>query len=277
MTATMRLTLLTLTLCLGCGGAPAAPPTRPEQVQVNGPQLWVQVAGQGEPALVVEAGGGDDSSAWDKIEPQVRMLSSVRTVVYDRAGLGHSAPAPGAYRVDDEAAALVRVLDRFNVRAPVVLVAHSYGGFIARLVASRDKRIAGVVLVDANLPEYFDDAVLARLQAKYTPQFEALRRAKPQLADVMVPLMRAYPDTVRRVRGVAFPQAIPVIDIVAEHSWGDTEADNAAMRKAHDAFVAASSEREIVVATGSSHQVMRDVPEMLIGEIARMVRIVRAR
>jgi pimeloyl-ACP methyl ester carboxylesterase len=276
MTATMRLTLLTLALCFGCGGGPA-PAVKPEQPEANGLQLWVQVAGQGDPTVVFEAGGGDDSSAWDKIEPQVRMLSSVRTVVYDRAGLGHSAPAPGAYRIDEEAAALVRVLDRFNVRAPVILVAHSYGGFIARLVASRDKRIAGVVLVDANVPEYFDDAVLARLQAKYAPQLEALRRAKPKLADVMIPLMRAYPDTVRRLRAVAFPAAIPVIDIVAERSWGDTDADNAAMRKAHDAFVAASPEREIVVAAGSGHQVMRDVPELLIGEIARMVRIVRGR
>ena len=43
------------------------------------------------------------------------------------------------------------------------------------------------------------------------------------------------------------------------------------------AFVAASPEREIVVATGSGHQVMRDRPEMLVAEIARMVRIVRAR
>ncbi|HSS00326.1 MAG TPA: hypothetical protein VLM79_24880, partial [Kofleriaceae bacterium] len=63
-------------------------------MQLNGPQLWVQVAGQGDATVVFEAGGGDDASAWDKIEPQVRMLSSVRTVVYDRAGLGHSAPAP---------------------------------------------------------------------------------------------------------------------------------------------------------------------------------------
>jgi pimeloyl-ACP methyl ester carboxylesterase len=272
----MRLTLLTLALCLGCG-APAAPAARPERVDVNGPQLWAQVAGQGDATVVFEAGGGDDSTVWEKIEPQVRMLSSVRTVLYDRAGLGHSAPAPGAYRIDDEAAALVRVLDRFKVRAPVVLVAHSYGGFIARLVASRDTRIAGVVLVDANLPEYFDDAVLARLQAKYTPQFEQLRRTKPALAEVMIPVIRAYPDTVRRVRAVAFPQAIPVIDIVAERSWGDTADENAAMRRAHDAFVAASPEREIVVANGSGHQVMRDRPEMLIAEVARMVRIVRAR
>jgi pimeloyl-ACP methyl ester carboxylesterase len=270
----MRLTLLTVAFCLGCGGPPA-PVAPPERLQENGPQLWVQVAGTGDPTVVFEAGGGDDSSVWEKIEPQIRGPSSVRTVLYDRAGLGRSAPAPGSYRIEDEAAALRRVLDRFSVRAPVVLVAHSYGGFIARLVAATDTRIAGVVLVDANLPEYFDDAALVRIKAKYEPQFEALQRAKPALAQVMIPLMRAYPDTVRRVRAASFPAKIPVIDIVAEHSWGDTEGENAAMRRAHEAFVAASAEREIVVATGSGHHVMRDRPELLVGEIARMVRIVR--
>jgi pimeloyl-ACP methyl ester carboxylesterase len=270
----MRWTLLALALWIGCGGPPA-PVATPERPQVNGPQLWVQVAGHGDPTVVFEAGGGDDSSVWAKIEPQIRMPSSVRTVLYDRAGLGHSAPAPGAYRIDDEAAALKRVLDRSSVLAPVILVAHSYGGFIATLVAATDARIAGVVLVDANLAEYFDDAALARLKARYAPQFGALQRDKPALAQVMIPLINAYPDTVRRVRAVTFPPAIPVIDIVAEHSWGDTEVENAAMRRVHDAFVAASPEREIVVATGSGHNVMRDRPELLVAEIARMVRIVR--
>jgi pimeloyl-ACP methyl ester carboxylesterase len=270
----MQWKYLALAAVIGCGSSPTAvaPPTR---VEVNGPQLWVQVAGEGDPTVVFEAGGGDDSSVWAKIEPQIRTLSSVRTVVYDRAGLGKSAPAPGPYRIDDEAAALKRALDRFGVRAPVVLVAHSYGGFIATLVAATDARIAGVVFVDANLAEFFDDAELARLKAKYEPQFEQLRRTRPALADAMIPLMRAYPETVHRLRGVAFPPAIPVIDIVAEVSWGDTEAENAAMRRAHDAFVAGSPEREMVVATGSGHYVMRDREDLVVSEVARMVRIVR--
>jgi pimeloyl-ACP methyl ester carboxylesterase len=271
----MQWKYLVLVIGIGCAGAPAgvAPPPR---VEVNGPQLWVQVAGHGDPTVVFEAGGGDDSSVWAKIEPQIRTLSSVRTVVYDRAGLGKSAPAPGRYRIDDEAAALKRALDRFGVTAPVVLVAHSYGGFIATLVAATDARIAGAVFVDANLAEFFDDAELARLKARYEPQFEQLRRTRPALADVMIPLMRAYPETVARLRGVTFPPAIPVIDIVAERSWGDTD-ENTAMRRAHDAFVAASPERELVIATGSGHQVMRDREDLVIAEVARMVRIVRHR
>jgi pimeloyl-ACP methyl ester carboxylesterase len=224
---------------------------------------------------VFEAGGGDDSSVWETIEPEIRLPNGVRTVLYDRAGLGKSAPAPGPYRIDDEAAALKHALDRFGIRGPLVLVAHSYGGFVATLLAATDAHVAGVVLVDANLAEVFDDAELAHLRAKYTPKLDALERTNPALAHVMAPLMRAYPETVRRVRAATFPPSLPVIDIVAEHSWGDTEEENAAMLRAHTAFVAASPQRELVVATGSGHYVMRDRPAQVIDAVARMVRIAR--
>jgi pimeloyl-ACP methyl ester carboxylesterase len=231
----------------------------------------MQVAGHGDPTVVFEAGNGDDSSVWAGIEPQVRQRCGVRTVMYDRAGLGKSGPAPSPYRIDDEATALERALDRFGVRGPIVLVAHSYGGFIATLVAASDKRVVGVVFVDANVVEFFDDAEVAHIVAKYTPQIDTLRRTDPALADVMGPIIRAYPDTVRRMREVVLPLTLPVIDIVAEHSWGDSAEEAAAMKRAHAGFVAASPARVALPATGSSHYVMRDQPDLVIDAIARLL------
>lgn len=66
-------------------------------------------------------------------------------MVYDRAGLGQSPPRNGSYAIDREAEDLRQELDRHGIGAPVVLVAHSYGGFVAKLVAATDARIAGVV------------------------------------------------------------------------------------------------------------------------------------
>jgi hypothetical protein len=40
----------------------------PARVDVRGYKLWMQVAGVGEPTVVFESGGGDDSSVWAKIE-----------------------------------------------------------------------------------------------------------------------------------------------------------------------------------------------------------------
>jgi pimeloyl-ACP methyl ester carboxylesterase len=248
---------------------------KPARVDVGGYKLWMQVAGVGEPTVVFESGGGDDSSVWAKIEPEIRR-DGVRTVIYDRAGLGQSDLKSGPYSIDHEARGLERALDRCGVRGPIVLVAHSYGGFVSALVAGEDLRVVGVVFVDANLADYFDEAEVARILAEYTPQFAALAHAKPKLAAVLIPMMQAYPDTAKRLRAGVFPPDLPVIDIVAEHSWSNTPEEAAAMRRVHAAFVAASPAREAVFASGSSHYVMRDRPELVIDAIKRMVERARS-
>jgi pimeloyl-ACP methyl ester carboxylesterase len=75
--------------------------SRPVLADVGGYRIWMHVRGRGAPTVVFESGGGDDSSVWSKIEPQVRRRNAVATVVYDRAGLGRSEPKPGSYRIDD--------------------------------------------------------------------------------------------------------------------------------------------------------------------------------
>jgi pimeloyl-ACP methyl ester carboxylesterase len=245
------------------------------KVDVGGYGIWMQVAGKGSPTVVFESGGGDDSSVWQKMEPEIRQQCKVRTVIYDRAGFGKSDLKPGPYHIEDEAAALQRALDAFGIRGPIVLVAHSYGGFVSTLVATQDARVAGMVLVDANLAGFFDDAEVQRILAKYTPQFDALRQAKPELARVLIPLMEAYPETAKTMRGVSLPPTLPVIDIVAEKTWVDSPEEVSSMRKVHADFVAASPAREAVFATGSSHYVMRDRPDLVTAAIEKMVKRVR--
>ena len=197
-------------------------------------------------------------------------------MLYDRAGLGRSAPAPPPYRIDDEAEALRRELDGHGIAAPVVLVAHSYGGFVATLVAATDSRIAGVVLVDANLASFFDEAQLETLLATYRPQYGALEQAAPELARVLIPLMEAYPATVERLREIDIPATIPVVDIVAERTWLDAPEDVRALRRAHREFVAASPVREAFFARGSGHHVMRDRPDVVLDAVARVIATVRS-
>lgn len=249
---------------------------RPDGHDVLEGPLWAAVRGAGSPAVVFEAGGGEDSSVWNELEPQVRHRCEVRTMVYDRAGLGRSPTSPPPYRIDREADALRRELDRNGITAPVVLVAHSYGGFVATLVAATDPRIAGVVLVDANLAAFFDDKQTKRLLARYMPQFPALEQAAPELARVMIPVIEAYPATVARLRQVDIPAATPTIDIVAERTWVETPEDIESIRQAHRDFVAASSHRRAVFAEGSGHHVMRDRPEVVLDAVAKVVEAVRA-
>ena len=262
--------LLLTVLLVGCT------PSAQRTLDVGGRGLSVEVQGRGTPTVVFESGGGNDGSVWAEIAPEVRRRHGVRTVVYDRAGLGRSDPAPQPYSIGDDAAALRTLLDRLDVRGDVVLVAHSYGGYIATLVADADPRIAGLVLVDAAIPGALDAAGVDRILAKYRPQYDTLRQVAPILAERMIPMMEAYPATVERVNAVALPKTLPIVDITAEHPLGDTPEEQDAERRAHAAFVAVSPAREAMLAEGSGHKVMQDRPDVVLDAVARMIARLRA-
>jgi pimeloyl-ACP methyl ester carboxylesterase len=157
-----------------------------------------------------------------------------------------------------------------------VLVAHSYGGLVSIRTAATDARVVGMVLVDGNLPGFFDEAEVARLLARFTPHVDEIERKAPPIARVLVPLMHALPETARRMRDTRLAPTLPVIDIVAEKTWVDSPEEVAAIRREHAAFVAAAAAREAVFAHGSGHYVMRDRPRLVLDAVARMVDRVRA-
>lgn len=242
-----------------------------QKVDVGGYALWMRTQGQGTPTVVFESGGGEDSTEWSNIEPAIRERTNVRTVVYDRAGLGKSDPNPQLYRIEDEATALRRALDQCGIDGPIVIVAHSYGGFISEILAFQDKRVKGLVLVDANIPSFFDDKEAAAISARYTPLAEGLIREKPNLGRNLLRQDQAYPATARYMRHVHVPLSLPVIDITAEHTWVDEPDELAAMRRAHSEFVAASPNRVSVFAEGSGHYISRDKPGIVIDSVLRLI------
>jgi pimeloyl-ACP methyl ester carboxylesterase len=231
----------------------------------------MQIKGDGTPTVVFESGGGEDSSEWSNIDPAIRERAKVRTVVYDRAGLGKSDSDPRPYRIEDEATALRRALDQCDIHGPVILVAHSYGGFISEILASEDKRVKGLVLVDANIPSFFDDKEAALISARYTPLAKDLIKEKPDLGRNLLRQDESYPATASHMRDVHVPLSLLIIDITAEHTWVNAPDELAAMRRAHSEFVAASPNRMAVFAEGSGHYVSRDRPNIVIDAILRLI------
>ncbi len=131
--------LLSLVTVFQCSDVVAADCSVGRKVDAGGYVLWMRSRGQGTPTIVFESGGGEDSSEWSNIEPIIREQVKVTTVVYDRAGLGKSDADPRPYRIEDEATALRRALDQCDVQGPIILVPHSYGGFISEILAAEDK------------------------------------------------------------------------------------------------------------------------------------------
>ena len=127
-------------------GARRHPPPG-ELIDADGQRLHVICAGEGRPAVVFESGIAASSLSWTRVQPDVARLT--RACAYDRAGLGWSDPSTSARSVDRMIADLRSVAGYAAPAQPVVIVAHSFGVFLALVYAMRyPADVAGLVLLD---------------------------------------------------------------------------------------------------------------------------------
>lgn len=257
---------------VGPAALAATPPKKCEARTVSAAdqKLWVDVKGNGPATVVFESGNGNDSTVWNPILDQIHEMGA-KTFVYDRAGLGKSSPRVGTYSIDREVRALRSALDRCGVRKPIVIVAHSYGGLMALLTATLDRRVAGIVLLDALVPQSFTDSEIAATLAEVRPQYAEVRREAPQLAETVIPLMEAMPATARRIRGVTISKDLPIIDVVSGKATYTREAAREAHISGHTAFVKESTAREYIVAAESSHKIVKDQPKLVVDAVKTML------
>ncbi len=123
-------------------------------VDVDGKRMHLQVSGadRGGPTVVLEAGMGSFSPNWYWVQQE--LAGTVRTVAYDRPGLGWSESTGRARDAWTIAGDLRRALSAANLEPPYVLVGHSFGGLPVRAFADRYPELtAGLALVDASHPD----------------------------------------------------------------------------------------------------------------------------
>src|ERR1700758_5499700 len=131
------------------------PPYRGEKIDLGGRALRIVRAGprNRRPTVVLEHGSFGCAADWAVVQERLA-AKGLRSLAYDRAGLGHSDPGPkprDGRAIVADLAALLRELDE---PAPYVLVGHSMGGLMVRLFAlTHADQSVGVVLVDAVVPD----------------------------------------------------------------------------------------------------------------------------
>ncbi len=116
-------------------------------VDVGGYKLHLAVSGEGDPSVVLIAGGGDFSFDWSLVQPAIAGFA--RVCSYDRAGTAWSDLGPTPRTMKQEAHELHVLLKNAGIKPPYVLVGHSIGGLMARVYADQRRgEVAGIVLVD---------------------------------------------------------------------------------------------------------------------------------
>lgn len=121
-------------------------------VDVGGFRLHINCSGEGTPTVVLDAALGGSSISWTLVQPSLSRMT--RVCSYDRAGFGWSDPGPFPRTAGRIAEELRTLLARSGVPPPFILVGHSFGGFVMRILATRyPAEVAGLVLVDPAHPE----------------------------------------------------------------------------------------------------------------------------
>jgi pimeloyl-ACP methyl ester carboxylesterase len=124
-------------------------------VDIGGRRLRAVPAGpeDASPLILLEHGAFGCAADWGVVQGRLA-AKGLRSLSYDRAGMGLSEPGPRPRDGRAGAADLDALLAALGETRPMVLVGHSMGGLYVRHYAlTRPERVLGVVLVDAMTPE----------------------------------------------------------------------------------------------------------------------------
>ncbi len=127
-------------------------------VEVNGNQLAYLCKGSGDLTFLLISGMGLDAHSTYKNTFHNAKPNGYQLCFYDRAGTGNSALKNPGVRTMAELASELEVLTRKAQMKQLVLVPHSFGGFIARAFAHRNPDlIEGIIFVDSAHESWYED------------------------------------------------------------------------------------------------------------------------
>lgn len=253
------LALVGLSLVAGCSHTPLK----------NIPNIHSEARGKHTPTVVFINGNAATMSVWNEIESEIYSLG-YRTFRADREGLGGSPLGARPYHISNELRAIEAAMLKQNVKGEKIVVAHSYGGLIAAMIAEKDPSVKGVVLVDALLPSELTSSYNTSILEEYRPQYDNVRKQAPALADAIIPVVEAFPETGQYLADTTWPNELRVITIRATQTKEPTVRKQISSTM-HQNFVDGAPEyRELVLAEKSGHQVMSDEPELVIDSIKKL-------
>ena len=266
--------------------APAAAADQPAQaveksVDVGGYDLHFRIiSGQGL-AILLESGGGMDSTEWNALAPRLAQETGATVIAYDRAGFGQSDLPETPYDLREDTAALWRGLRSLGLDRNLVLVGHSYGGFLIRFeAAEHPDAVRGLVFVDPFTVEFVDalgidycdnHPMMGKLPFDASRP-ETLSKLQRALVRMVGAPRRNLAEKMAVVRKAVVPAGIPVRVITSGTAWLPDPDELKAWRGSHERFTASIKGALLVLAEKSGHMIPYSEPDLLISVVSEVVR-----
>jgi len=269
--------LIGLLVVLGCSGQPA-PTVESGFAEFGQSKIYYEVAGAGEPTVILLHGGMLDCTMWD--EQFESLAKSHRVVRYDASAHGQSALPPEAYWDHTD---LLGLMDHLQIDQ-AVLVGLSMGGRVAIDMALEEPtRVRGVVAVSSGLGGYrFEsdfhmenrkkmiaawksgdfDAVVESFQREWTDgPTRAPEDVDPKVRERVRAMARGTVDSVMEGRSLQPPAIerlaeldVPMLVVVGA-------LDMPGIHEIADLLIEANPQAELVTIPGVAHMVNLEAPE----------------
>ena len=243
-------------------------------------EIHLKVTGEGQPAVVIEAGLGSGFDVYEMLQDAVSPLTKV--LLYDRPGLGDSSRSPNPRILPNYVDELKLLLQKENIEPPYILVGHSVGGLIMRYYAHLyPEEVAGLVLVDC-IPEGWLEYFYSTHTAEEIEKLDnVINPEKNNSAGVTKEEWAQFVHNFELIENIEIPVHIPVRMITATQ-YGD--AQKALGYHPEDMQVWAKLQAEVIndckdskqiVTDKSGHSVQLSEPELIIDSIIELLEIYR--
>lgn len=235
-------------------------------INIGGDSLKVNCYGKGTPTVIFESGLGDDNEVWTLVQPEIS--KNTKTFSYDRAGLRNSDTGDLPRSSLDQVHELHTVLNKAKVKAPYIIVAHSIGGFNARLFAGTfPKEVSGIIFVDCSHENQLED----RLKRSSSKEIEIMNSQLIGAEQTFDELLTSAKQ-VKEIRKMDALRNIPIIVLTADHKCEESSSitEETWLNYQND-LVSLSDYSKHIIVEGSSHYIQKDKPQIVIDAIKVIV------
>lgn len=277
--------MLAATLSLGAVPLPSSAATAdagPQYATLVEHRLAFACRGSGPLTVVLVEGMGLDAQGTFKNTYRNFPATAARICWYDRAGVGSSSPLQSARPLKALSDELVALAEQ-QQWGDLVLVAHSFGGLVARSVLlDHPQRIKGVVFVDAVHESWLDGMKAALSPAGWATMEMIIRWEKETHAHE--DFIEAVQSLRERAKRPVPPLPVTVLSRGLPHtqirqtrmSYADVDAYNASWDAAQARLARDYSEPRQLRMHYASHLFDEQDPWLVIGEIEQLVQRLRA-